>query len=238
MPYYRRRRPRRYARRAYAAPRRAFRRRGRSFRYRRSRRVTVRVPRPMPFGSKVIVALRFSQNFAISAGATGQQLFWNLNSVFDPDRTATLGTQPYGYKQYAALYNRYRVFRAKWSFTIPPATSNVLQITATPQNHDSTATSPSHAMEQPRSITRLVSQSPGQPARLSGSTYLPTISGRSSAQYRSDEYTQAHINANPVEIQTLRLFVATLTGASASTYGILNMVYFVEFFDPLNLAQS
>lgn len=53
----------------------------------------------------------------VTAGLFGSEHVFRLNSLFDPDKTAT-GHQPYGFDQLAAVYNRYKVVGATLELTI------------------------------------------------------------------------------------------------------------------------
>lgn len=60
-----------------------------------------------PIPQRYITKMKYSEQ--VSTDAAGRYMF-NLNSIFDPNRTGTLtGHQPYGFDTLATLYNRYRV---------------------------------------------------------------------------------------------------------------------------------
>lgn len=76
-----------------------------------------------PFPAIHQATLRYSItiNLDPTAGQVASHVF-RSNSIFDPDYTAT-GHQPYGFDQYAALYNHYRVDDANIVMT-PTSTGN------------------------------------------------------------------------------------------------------------------
>jgi len=161
---------------------------------------------------------------------------FNLNSLFDPNRSG-LGHQPYGFDQLAALYNRYRVVSCGWRVTSPQSVS-VRQVGTLPANESTVAiASFAELKENPRA--KYVTQMPGGNIQLvSGKVFIPSLMGRTKAQYMADDRYQADTGASPVELAVLNIYVASETGALVA--GNLNVLleYTVEFFDVKPLGQS
>lgn len=62
--------------------------------------------------------LKYTDSGAIVYGGLGTPALhsWNMNNIFDPNRTGT-GHQPLGHDQLGLLYNRYRVYGFKYTVT-------------------------------------------------------------------------------------------------------------------------
>lgn len=161
---------------------------------------------------------------------------WNLNSLFDPDRSGT-GHQPMGFDQYVAFYNRYRVFKTDVSVAFPTHTTigNTYAIVAV--NNASAFTSITTAIENPGSISGAGAE--GGPAVVLNATYdLAEINGVSRTQYKTDERTQADVASSPVENICLHV-VATSQDGAEFTYGYtIKMTMYVELFDPYTITPS
>jgi len=68
-----------------------------------------------PIPQRYIATMKYSQTFLLSDVSPGWT--FNLNSIFDPDRTGT-GHQPYGHDTFQTLYNRYRVKDRDWETSL------------------------------------------------------------------------------------------------------------------------
>lgn len=227
MPSYARRKSRRRPR------RRAL--RSRRKRSRRVRRDTTVVRGVNPFSPRLICKLKYAdRNTFTTTGNVIATYLWNMNSIFDPDRTGT-GHQPYGYDTLATIYQKYRVFAFRYRITlITEAAGEPITWIVTPQNHASAASAVSLAMEEPRSISK-ISQL-GIRTMFKGKVSLPRIAGQTSSQYRAGDYYSAVINADPAEIMCLRL--TSFSAAAVTFIYTITLEYYVEFFDPLQLGQS
>lgn len=200
---------------------------------------TVNVNRALsPIPQRYITKMKYSQT--ITTGATFANYAMNLNSVYDPDQTGVLtGHQAYGFDQLAALYNRYRVIACGWRLNLAVGSATVPVImTAMPANTVVTASTGSEIRENPRS--KYITQNPGaSSAILKGKSYIPSLVGRSKAQYMADDRYQSEVTGNPAEQAILN--IQTWTGSDAYAPGVQVQVlleYTVEFFDIKSLGQS
>lgn len=162
----------------------------------------------------------------------------NLNSVYKPDRGSNT-RQPYGYDTLERLYNRYRVISCGWRVNTPNITS-VIQVGSLPANGIVALPEGfSQLKESPRA--KYVVQYPGGTmATLRGKTYLPSLFGRTKAQYMADDRYQAQVTTDPAEFGILNLLAADGAGNPITTGVILNIIleFTVEFFDQQPLARS
>ena len=113
---YRRRSRRRFNRRRPT-------RRPRYTRNRTRKRITIRNKSTTTLiAPRFITKLRYAERINIPAAAAvglANAYLFNLNSIYDPDRTG-VGHQPMGRDQLALLYHRYRVFAVSWRIEFSP----------------------------------------------------------------------------------------------------------------------
>ncbi|MEO5351369.1 MAG: hypothetical protein H7836_17265 [Magnetococcus sp. YQC-3] len=178
--------------------------------------------------------MKYSETIATSA--LGEYRF-NLNSIFDPNRSG-VGHQPYGHDTLQTLYNRYRVISCGYRIqAVQTATGAPIQLACQPANEQLTYTTISEMKENPR--TKYVTVSPGAPAvYLSGKVYLPSLVGRTRAQYMADDRYQAEYGASPVENAILNIKSQTIADVDSSFTCNVMLEYTVESFDIKHLGQS
>jgi len=168
------------------------------------------------------------------------QYILNMNSLFDPDRTG-IGHQPYGFDVLSTLYNRYRVTGCKWRIQNPTgAVGSAIILATVPNNDASLAFADTGVMlENPR--CKYVIQNPGAPVTsLRGSLSMPTLTGRTKAQYMADDRYQSDVTTSPAELALL--YVQTfnsLTGVALGGIGFtITLEFSAEWFDLKHIVQS
>lgn len=231
---------RRYAKKSRA---RKYRRSTRKV-YRRSRRSnksTIRNSRPSAIiADRFITKMKYGDRYAVPApgavGVNGAYLF-NLNSVYDPDRTG-VGHQPWGRDQLAGLYNRYRVFAVSWriSFYNAPQAAQA-SFAVVPVNTDATlgGTSLSVLRETPRAIVKI--SSVDKPTVFTGRITLSKLNGQTTSEYKGSDRFSALNNADPSELMTLQVVANPAVQNTSYTFEA-QLTYHVEWFDPLPVGQS
>jgi len=215
-----------------------FRRKGRKMprrKQRAARRPTKLVNRAVnPIPERYICKMKYSDTFQVTA-AGGSLYRFNLNSIFDPNRTG-VGHQPYGRDQLATLYNRYRVFKCAYAITFFNST-NTLRLAAIPSNIEMGLANVSEAVENP--LAKWGTQTPGGTVKVvSGTVYLPSLVGRSKGQYLADDRYQAQMAESPVEAAILNIIAQTVTDAAVTIDCTISLTYHVECFDRNSLSQS
>jgi len=221
----------RYSKRKYAPRRKMIRRRRLGGRRRRQVNVN-RALQPIP--QRYICKMKYSD---IQLSSLGGLTYFNLNSIFDPNRTG-IGHQPYAFDTLATLYNRYRVISCGWRVHVVEGYSDApTTIACLPANEVLSPSTMSEVRENPRA-KYVVAQPGGGAVYCSGKVYLPSLMGRTKAQYMADDRYQALVTADPQEAAILN--VATASGADILTQRTLNILleYTVEFFDVKNVLQS
>lgn len=189
-----------------------------------------------PIPQRFITKLKYASTFNLTPISPTWN--WNLNSLWDPDR-AGVGHQPYGFDQLAGLYNRYRVISCSYviSGVSTDGVAVPIRIAATPSNGNLLFTNCSAAIENPR--TKFITQMPGGAiSKLVGKSYIPSLFGRTKAQYMADDRYQAQVNASPVELAILSVIASDFSNANVNVSLSITMNFTVEFFDVETQAQS
>lgn len=224
--------PRDYKKRKHAPKRKLIRRK------RMGKRVNVNRAL-QPIAQRYICKMKYSD---VVATDTFGMFQYNLNSIFDPNRTGT-GHQPYGHDTLQTLYNRYRVIACGWRITALRGTgvdtgSTPIVMAAMPANEVLSFATTAEIIENPRS--KYITQNPGSTALvLKGKSYLPSLVGRSKSQYMADDRYQAAFGASPNELAILNVYSGNTAGnAVGTTVFHIVLEYTVEVFDVKHLGQS
>lgn len=212
---------------------------GRTYRRGSQRKMTLSSLKSLgPVPARFITKHKYSTTMVLSSGNSYSWLF-NLNSLYDPDRTG-VGHQPYGYDQFATLYNRYRVI--KCSYTISGIQSDnpgaSIRLCAQPSNDIISYSDLSAMVESPRS--KFITQgSAGSPLKtLHGWSYIPALMGRTKAQYMADDRFQAAVGSSPAELAILQIKGATTLDTGANINVMITLEYTTEWFDYTQQSQS
>lgn len=190
-----------------------------------------------PFPNRYICKQKYSTTISTNAG--GQYVF-NLNSLWDPDRTG-IGHQPYGFDNLALLYNRYRVISCGWRVHNATGATGSPIITASLPNNDlgMVFVNTGEMLENPR--TKYVVNNPGGPIlTLHGKSYIPKLMGRTKTQYMADDNYQSLVTTSPNELALL--YLQTFNGFSGDSVGGIGLTvileFTVEYFDLKHVIQS
>jgi len=210
---------------------------------RKGKRTTVNLTRAVgPIAPRIIVKLKYTNTHnRTSTLGVPDNYQWNLNSIFDPERTGT-GHQPYGHDTYQSLYNRYRVIKASWRLYVTPHNTTAdynrtVVAVVTPQNGSGTFSDLSLASEVPRAITKMTDV--GTTLLFKGAIGMAKLNGQTPSQYLADDRFQALFGADPAEILTLNCAMAhpTVDHTVDCDYH-MTISYTVEVWDPKTIAQS
>jgi hypothetical protein len=170
---------------------------------------------------------------------TGAQQTMNLNSIFDPDRTGA-GHQPLYFDQVAAIYNRYRVLKARWKITFAPATNPVYALVVPVNGLLSTAITTAAtfetACENPRSRFSTVGTS--VPYKISGAIALNNLNGCAITEYLADDRFEAVVTTSPSEVITLVIGLYNPNGVTVAINQSIEIIYCVDLHDPISVAGS
>ncbi len=189
------------------------------------------------------VPLCYFANIALAGAVVTANNIFNLNSLFDPDRTG-VGHQCSGFDQWSAFYNRYRVDKVRVDLEfVNNSAGSVTEVLICPSN-DATAITTQAGLqagsENPMSVTHILPIVGGMNYRRVVRTYsLNQIAGVTPAKYQSDDAYQAVYNANPTETIVLHVVAQDVGFASnISTLVKVKITYFAYLYDRNLLAIS
>lgn len=212
-------------------------------RYRKKKTTLANRSSLAPIPARFITKMKYAESYLLTgAGLRTQQM--NLNSLFDPNRSG-LGHQPYGFDQLCgpagtALYNRYRVFKVDYVVVVANDDYNIHYAVLNTNDASPPIGNVSEARENPRCQYKC--QNPGGTLKtITGSISLPSLMGRTKAQYMASDNYQSVYNASPAELAVMNIYAQGLNDdVSVSMTHTVNVLltYHVEFFDPHVLDQS
>lgn len=188
------------------------------------------------------LTFRYVQNVAFSMlTAVAQNQVFNLNSLFDPDRTGG-GHQPYGFDQLSALYNRYRVMRASWRVSVSPVGGNMKMLVLPSNGLLNTAITDAatfvSACENPFAKWKTVPATGADPVSISGSFYLNELNGVTRMEYLGDDRFEAQVASSPTELIVLNCAILNDSTGTLAPNPTIELRYHSDLHDPISLASS
>lgn len=189
-----------------------------------------------PIPNRAIVTLKYSQ-LNNSNGAAVDYMF-NLNSLFDPDRTG-VGHQPLGFDQYSAFYNRYKVFKCKVTVQAT-CTGSLNCIGIVGDNVGSTYAGLTNFREQPGSMLKVLN-SGGPTVFLQKTFKLWDLTGKTWKEYMADDTYGAVMSASPAEVIVAHIGFWDISGATIANntlFWISTLEFSAELYDPIPLGSS
>lgn len=187
------------------------------------------------------VSLKYTDIFFVTVTtATAASQIFNLNSLFDPDRTGT-GHQPYGFDQLAALYNRYRVLKCRWKIEFAAATASynivVVPVNGLLASSLTTLAGFTAAAESPRSKVGLIGAG-GTSVIITGGLSINALNGVTLTEYLADDRFEAQVGTSPAEVITLYVGLYNPNAASVISNYSVELTYEVDMHDIIAVAQS
>lgn len=220
--------------------RRFFRKRRTPYPYRRnikSKLVRTIGPPPSMYTKLKYTAIRQ----VVIAGSSVDTQNWIANGLYDTDAAAG-GGQPYYYDQYTAMYGRYRVYGAKftWRVGITAGTSNLYcpVICMVPWVGSAPAVTIQTLMCKKGAIWKQVM--PGQQiAYLTKYYSMAEMFGVSKKTISSDDQYAGTTGSNPPQNAVLQLVVQNYDGTAALTCSSeLQVTFYIKFFGVTTPAAS
>jgi hypothetical protein len=199
------------------------------------------VPRSLqyPLSTSLRTTLRYgeSHQLTVAAGVV-QQYVYNLNSIFDPNRTGA-GHQPMGYDQLAPFFNRYRVNSCTYTIRVLGGglASYPAVMVAVPSNNTTAYVGTAEAIENPLSDFRMCGTYYTADV-IHRKVDLAQFNGVSSAAYVAGQNFEAAIGGSPTETMVLTIVTDNQGGAANVLAYAMLLEYDVTFFDPIQLGQS
>lgn len=184
------------------------------------------------------VVLRYVEDGTLaSAAATGLYVF-NMNSLFDPNRTGT-GSQPAGFDEWAAFYNRYIVYKCVVEYQIANRGTVGGTIAVHASNADTDASVATLGSLPDSRIHALgVNTSGGDVIMGKMTQRLWLLNGRTYADYMADDRHQAAVGASPAELALWRIRYDSFAGGAGTVSFLVRLNFYAEFFDTKQLALS
>lgn len=191
------------------------------------------------FPEKVRTVLRYAENNTntVCAANNWNQVFYKANGLFDP-ADALGGHQPYGFDQYAAIYNHYHVYKSVATITfcnyatVTPGFTFGINIT--PGASDSDA--PQTKIEKQDGPKCYTWANTTDPIRVLTKTWTAK---RYFGTTSDNDKLSAAVTADPAELSHYCIWGANNDGAAAHSFGIIvHIDYYVEFTEPKSLGGS
>lgn len=164
---------------------------------------------------------------------------FNINSVFDPDRTGT-GHKPNGSTNLIAIYNKYRVHNARIVCNFTATSSTAFIGFVSPVNNGTTMLAFYGLMESPGTKKKTVSYN-GTGCTLKLNASCAAIAGVSKLTYEADDIYAALTTSNPGEIMTFQVCASKVDGtalAAGTVYVEIMIEYDVTYYDGSNIGLS
>lgn len=192
------------------------------------------------FPKTLKTVLRYVERANLSAPTSSyNQVFFKCNGLFDPT-DALGGHQPYGFDQYAAIYNHYKVYKSRitvqWNaYDSSPPEGLVVGVNITPGNTD--ADNAQTKMEKQDGAINYRYVSPQDPTDIIQTKWW-TAKKYFGTQKDEDSLTAA-VTADPTELSHYCVWAQNCSGGSGSDIEYLVTIeYYVEFIEPKSLGGS
>lgn len=207
----------------------------------KARKLTTRIPKSLgyPVAQRTLCWLNYSdirQTSSTGLGLTGDYVY-NLNSIHDPDRSGT-GHQPMGHDQYIQFYNRYRVHKVKYQIIFCALTALPTNVGIFPYNSAGSLNDNVLLELTDKGKMNTIRSDGTSSCRMSGVVDLALLNGSTTAAYNADDRFQAQTGADPTELMGLHITCSNSSVGLTTVEYILKLSYYVEWFDPVALAQS
>lgn len=232
MAYYRKKRTSRkraYTRRRKYAKRKVSR-----------KRATAMVSRGLPVSDRCFAKLRYTTRLDLTpVTAPTDSWVFSGNSLFDPDVSGS-GSQPMGFDQYATFYNKYRC-RGSKIVVRAAATSGShfpCKLVVYPQDDNATVTGVDNAAARAFARTGVTSGYGGPVTTLKN--YMTSKKQFGVKSINEETSYAAAVNANPSLRWYWCISVGTLdlTTSIAGMYAEIEITYYTEFYDTVDLVLS
>lgn len=190
---------------------------------------------------KQLVKMAYADSRRLTAAAAAVGYYqYNLNSIYDPDRTG-LGHQPLSHDQWATFYNKYRVYKVDYEIAFVALTaSNVPMAVWLEASNDTTPpTTLTGWLEQSAVSNFKVLNSNTPSCRFTGTINLPALLGYTNMQYKTEEENAGVMTASPFNLAILNVIAASMDQtANPDVMYTMKLTYHCELFDRFDLGAS
>lgn len=192
------------------------------------------------FSDTVFAKLAYVDRIKVPGGAVSSNYSFVGNSCYDPDPSIG-GHQPMYFDQYSAVYGRYRVLGSSIKVDCINISNNAALYWVLEPNtvQASSTTSISQIYEQSRSgAPRIVPVASRISSRYKKYASTRKVCGLTSAQMGDDSFA-ASTGTNPSNLWYWNLYFESIDGlAEIDAEIVVKIVYYVQFYDRVEAAQS
>lgn len=204
---------------------------------------TAPIGRSFGFPRQTRVQLRYVEYVVLSDGVGGlmRTNFFRANSIYDPDATGILGTQPLGRDQWVEFYNHYRVVKSK--MTVKYATTSQIAnqrpaVIGCYLSDDQTIPADYNSLVESGRGTSVIQSNLNTETRTLSSTYDQSKFFK--GQGKNQSQLGAVVGTNPTDQAFFCLYMQSIDQSSLATERsfLVQIDYLVDFSEPKDLARS
>lgn len=205
--------------------------------YAKASMLALRGPTGIP--DSMFVKLAYAEVFRPTVVAAQQDYTFKGNDVFDPNSTG-VGHQPLYFDQYAAIYQKYRVFGSSIRVDLINVSGDSAVLATVVPHTLVTALTMEWAQEWQRSRTpRIVPIAQRYPIRVKDYTTTRKVIGANKAMMSADDVLTASVTTSPSNPWFWHIIVSSIDGLTfLDLYINVKIVYYVQFYDPQTVSQS
>lgn len=196
----------------------------------------VRGPTAVP--DRMMVKLRYSDNFTATTTTSMNLQLMTVNNPYDPDKTG-VGHQPLGWDQWTAFYDRYKCFGSKITLTVlNESTTEQGFVGLVCKNENTAVANLPTLMEKPYAKIRFIpTEGSGgkNPAYVSSYMSTKKIFG---VKFLDDDYA-ALTSTSPANVAYWHIYVQAADEVTSCSFRFfVSIKYYVMFYDRKGLTQS
>lgn len=191
------------------------------------------------FPKTIRTVLRYVEYAQLSPGGSSyDQFFFKCNGLNDPT-DAIGGHQPYAFDQYAAIYNHYKVYKAKATVQFSATDASrpegvIVGVNITPGASDADVGRTKMEKQDGKINYEMLTQN--------GDAQCTIVKTWNCANYfglqKDESELSAAVTADPTELSHFCIWAQNLAGAATYAHYNITIEYFVEFSEPKSLGGS
>lgn len=191
------------------------------------------------FPKTIRTVLRYVESGSLTVGSSSyNQIFYKCNGLYDP-LDSLGGHQPYGFDQYTAIYNHYKVFKSRvivqWHVSTGARHEGlIVGVNITPGSSDSDTPQTKMEKQDGRTNYRWISPS-GDSTAITNKSWTPKA--YFGIQKEESELSAA-VGADPAELSHYCVWASNPAGAETFVFYTVTVEYYTEFSEPKSLGGS
>lgn len=197
---------------------------------------------PFPLGQHLSTKLKSAYNISVAPATYYYNHLFNLNSLFDPDRT-TAGTnkQPLGFDELAGFFQEYQVYSVKLKVRFVSSADTPVMIGFLTTNTATNVYSTTDEIQAaPGMSNRIQTKSSVNSKATTITRYVSIHNGLGITKNSYDDVSYlAEVTASPSELLYGQVVIAALDGSTTITGQLLvSMVFYCKFTKRKQLSLS